>query len=180
MKCKKCGKEIIKKCKSCANRKRESWKSLSRRGWKHSEETKEKIRKAHLGRKLSDEHRRKIVECLTGRVASKESKLKMSLSHFKRQGSEYKKKNKYGYILCFEPTHPNKNSGSRVFEHRLVMEKKLGRYITKNEQVHHINKIKDDNRPENLYLVKNHKEHKNREVVGLTCPHCKLNINLNI
>jgi len=39
-----------------------------------------------------------------------------------------------------------------VFEHILVAEELLRRYLVEGETVHHINGIRDDNRPENLEL----------------------------
>lgn len=59
----------------------------------------------------------------------------------------------HGYIRIYEPTDPRSDKGGWVFEHRYVVEQSLGRTLSRNEAVHHINGIKHDNRLENLQVM---------------------------
>ena len=63
-----------------------------------------------------------------------------------------------GYWMVRCPIHPHANNKGYVFEHRLIAESMLGRIIPMSYNVHHINGIVDDNRPENL-MVMTQKEH---------------------
>ena len=73
------------------------------------------------------------------------------------KGGKYKAN---GYIFVYIPTHPFSNKQGYIFEHRRIMEDSLKRLLVKKENVHHINKIKSDNRIENLILFSSNRCHK--------------------
>jgi hypothetical protein len=60
----------------------------------------------------------------------------------------------YGYVQIWD-----EESQCYHKEHRMVMERKLGRPLLPTEDVHHINEIKTDNREENLELKASRSEH---------------------
>jgi hypothetical protein len=57
-----------------------------------------------------------------------------------------------GYVLVFEPDHPASGKYGWIFEHRLVVEKREGRYLTPREEVDHLDEVKDNNHPDNLEI----------------------------
>jgi len=67
---------------------------------------------------------------------------------------EKKNYSRDGYALVYLPKDemPTGYRGHRYPEHRQVMRMKLGRDLLSGENVHHINGVRTDNRPENLEL----------------------------
>lgn len=60
--------------------------------------------------------------------------------------------NSNGYVELSLPSHPNARDGW-VLKHRCVMENRIGRYLTADEVVHHVNEIKTCNEIWNLFLT---------------------------
>lgn len=77
--------------------------------------------------------------------------------HWHWQGG--RRKHPDGYMEIYCPDHPYARHGGYIYEHRYVIEQILGRVLKPSERSHHINGIKDDNRPENLYVFLNNADH---------------------
>lgn len=76
---------------------------------------------------------------------------------------------KDGYILEKCRKHPHANVAGYVRQHRLVMERHLGRILDPREVVHHKNDDKQDNRIENLEVFSNNADHLAETLAG-KCP----------
>jgi len=68
------------------------------------------------------------------------------------------KHGKISAILVPNKDHPNANAQGYVYKHRLVMEEYIGRFLTRNEIVHHIDLDPVNNKIDNLILL-NSSEH---------------------
>ena len=97
------------------------------------------------GHKISNKIRKLISESQTGNKNSR--------------WNNGRTKDSCGYVYVSNKNHPFCNVSGYIAEHRLIMEKHIGRFLNPKEVVHHINKHTNDNRIENLMLFKNSAEH---------------------
>lgn len=62
-----------------------------------------------------------------------------------------------GYIMVKVPEHPNcmksESYNGYVYEHRLVCEKIVGRYLDDDEEIHHFDGCKSNNNKDNLLVL---------------------------
>lgn len=113
---------------------------------------------------------------LKGSTCSPEQKRKIGLAntgrYLKDKSPVWKggrKLNKQGYIVILTDERGGcRNRNKYRLEHRVVMEKHLGRPLEKYEAVHHKNGIKTDNRLINLELLIRW-QHRGKVI----CPHCQ-------
>lgn len=101
--------------------------------------------RAYKGRVISEKQRKMISE-------------RNSCNYNGLNGYGHTKKHNRGYVIAYAPLHPNAHKDGYVMLHTIIMERCIGRYLTKDEVVHHINHNRADNRIENLLLM-GKKEH---------------------
>ena len=127
-----------------------------RKGSHHTKETRDKLVAAWKHRPpFSEETKRRMSEATRGIPKSEEHKRKLSIQKLGSQNPSWKggrRSNPQGYVFVLCKSHPNADRDGYIFEHRLVMERHIGRMLTRKEVVHHINGQTDDNRIENLAL----------------------------
>lgn len=111
--------------------------------------------------------RRTVGEALSEREMPQEVKKKISKTmKMIQQGERHSSwkggriVNSSGYMLVWKKDHPFAGNKGYVFEHRLVAEKILGRYLTHEEVIHHIDNNPLNNSPKNLMLCRNNGEHR--------------------
>jgi hypothetical protein len=73
---------------------------------------------------------------------------------------------KHGYIVVWAPLHPHARKAGGVFEHRLMTEVVLGRYLTPDEVVDHLDDHPYHNWPGNLALHDSNADHLIAELTG--------------
>lgn len=123
--------------------------------YKRTEKQKIRLRKLskkygyQKGKKLTEEHKRKV-----GRKGFK---------HYNWKGGKILSYE--GYVMIHMPEHPASHL-NYISEHRLIIEKQMGRYLLSKEIGHHRNGIKDDNRPKNLMAFTSESAHKRFEWGG--------------
>ena len=148
---------------------------LANKNRKFTKKHRNKISKALKGRIFSDETIKKMSIAKKGRKSKygwkkgvplpEKTKRKISKTlkgRFTRANSpHWKGGRRYsgsGYVLIYNPEYPITIANGYVFEHRSVVEKHIKRFLTSEEEVHHLGK-KDDNRPHMLMAFKNHSIH---------------------
>jgi hypothetical protein len=123
-------------------------------------------RKRMYGHPLGKRQKKTGQPCSVPKCDGKTVAKGLCLKHYarvKRHGSadgfsdwfkqrDEKKLDRNGYVLVYDPQHPNKKKGGRVLEHRKIMSDYLGRKLERHENVHHKNGDKTDNELRNLEL----------------------------
>jgi len=161
--CLDCGKPLTRSktgfCLSCVGK----GKRNAMYGRKHTDESIKKMSIAQSGKVISEETKRKISKNHArlsgvnhphfGKNPSLETIEKMRLAKIGTQTKENNNNWKGGKVNCHGYVFELQKDGSYKQEHRIIMENHIGRELSNDEIIHHINQDKTDNRIGNLQIM---------------------------
>ena len=88
-----------------------------------------------------------------------------------------------GYKYFIDKDHPLSNKQGKVYHHRHVASVKVGRWLSDNEVVHHIDENKLNNKSNNLEIMSRseHGKHHAPKMIVITskCKYCKKDFKLS-
>ena len=140
------GREVTGKCAcGCGGATRLAPQTVAHRGWVKGQPI--RFITGHNSRSMerTAAHGRNIAEGQRRAWQTKRKRYPLGAKNFNDQG----------YVRV----KTRAGAGRWELEHALVVEKQIGRRLFPGEQVHHINGVRDDNRPENLHLCRGVSEH---------------------
>lgn len=125
---------------------------MIKKAFKHTKKSIELMKKKRAER---------IVQPNQGNHYSEVTKEKMRKTQTERLGNlpigHRVTQNKYFIVKCI--LSDTERIGYRL-AHRVIVEEVIGRKLSKEEIIHHIDGNKKDNRPKNLYVFTSHSEHR--------------------
>ena len=115
---------------------------------------------------MSPEGRASAIKKMTG---PSNPAWKGGVTYFRKKGN-YTKNGQIRYLRCPPEFRPMARKDGYIMEHRLIVAQVLGRCLSRQETVHHLNHNPVDNRLENLALFASNQAHKLFEAHGKPLP----------
>lgn len=142
---------------------KEAGYSLRKAGWRATEWPIERMRKMYVEDGMASEE----VAAAVGCSPSQARRVLKKAGALRRRGASTKNRrgenapcwkggrfvSKHGYVFVRKPEHPMAAANGYVAEHRLVAAESLNTILGPKDEVHHINGVHGDNRPENLMVI---------------------------
>lgn len=135
-----------------------------RRGKRWTPEQHERFRETATGHEVTPQTRRKISQ--NHKAKGVRPSIEACIKGILNQGTGADHPSWKGGITLangrkciYRPGHPRAHRSGYVYEHILVAEEALGRPILPTEVVHHIDRDKANNAPENLMVLPSQAEH---------------------
>lgn len=135
--------------------------SEQRKGKPLSPETRAKLSVSRTGKVLTPEHRANISAGGKGLKRSDETRARIGAAKLgeKHPGWKGGRALSHGYVRIKNPGHPGADCNGYVMRARLVMEDHVGRYLSPEEIVHHVDANRANDALPNLCLFANQRDH---------------------